>query len=320
MGKLADALRAKYATPEAAVAALGLDAALLGETTEEQDMPQLSPRALVAKGYLTHFLKPKLAADAKLDPLDGILANVTDENWTASIPKVAAAVKTAFAPQLAQDASLDALPGELGSLPPNSAPDAPVVKPPANDAASVEEVVAWLQANGAPPEMIAKMTADLGIAASGGAPPAPPAPPVHNKPPGMDAEKDAEMGEKKDKDDLVTKPAMDEAIEAARASERERLRLTYKAVGDVAPWVGRLDAMAFDSADGVYEKTMGLLGKKVEGIHKDAWWPIIQSMPKPGSERATSGRPMAPRIAQDAAPEMRNATDAFPDLKLISRG
>jgi len=52
----------------------------------------MSRKALLAQGALATFLKPKLAADAKID-LAGILGGVTRENWAKQKPSIATAIQ-----------------------------------------------------------------------------------------------------------------------------------------------------------------------------------------------------------------------------------
>jgi hypothetical protein len=83
--------------------------------------------------------------------------------------------------------------------------------------------------------------------------------------------------------DLVTKPAMDAAIQSAVAAERERAKGVDEAKRTVRPWVGEL-LIAFDSGEAVYRKALSLLN--VEGADKvkdpDALPILLKLTPRPG--------------------------------------
>jgi hypothetical protein len=82
--------------------------------------------------------------------------------------------------------------------------------------------------------------------------------------------------------DLVTKPAMDAAIQSAVAAERERAKGVDEAKRTVRPWVGELQ-MAFDSGEAVYRtalESLGIPGAKT--IHPSALADVLRLTPRPG--------------------------------------
>jgi hypothetical protein len=91
----------------------GLPPAPSPEVPLQQKEPQimatrhanLSRQALLASGALRAYLRPKLAADTKLD-LDPILQPVTVKNWQDQKPKIKAALDSALAGKLAKDAEI----------------------------------------------------------------------------------------------------------------------------------------------------------------------------------------------------------------------
>src|SRR5262245_3165604 len=113
MDKLLEALRSKYRSPQAAVEALGLDAALL--QPQEKAMPKISPAALVTQAALFTYLQPRLAQDAKID-YNPFVAGITSKNYRSQRPVIANRVKTAAKGKLAQDASLEDLNNLLDAL------------------------------------------------------------------------------------------------------------------------------------------------------------------------------------------------------------
>jgi hypothetical protein len=107
MTALGAALRKKFKTPQDALSALGLDAALLGDNKEDEmtTSNRLSPRGMLAKGALLTFLRPRLAQDAKIE-LNPLLAGVTAKNFSRHKSRIEAAIHSAYAQHLAQDADL----------------------------------------------------------------------------------------------------------------------------------------------------------------------------------------------------------------------
>jgi len=373
--EIVEALRRRWNKPEAAAAALGLDAALL--RTEEFAMPNLSMPAAIAKGALLTILTKRVAPGKQIDvmALDSILADVTERNWTrAKRNQVAYRVQSTFHPVIAMDADLGDVPGTLQNLPPNAAPP---LKPATDQ--SPEQIMAWMAAN-CPPEMLAKMKTDLGIehvgapipAPAGGAPHAgpPPAPhpaappPMGAKPPAPDADPmggpppdlaggggppplppppadgmDAgaapaggaapcpAMHSALDEDDTEEDPVDKTAMDAAIKGERENQRRIFAAVEHVRPRVGQLNFMAFDSADDVYRKALGLLNVQgVDKLHPTALRPVYEAhaKPAPAPARQSNGnaRVNHPTMAADSntPEEVLNVAAAFPDLLKITQG
>lgn len=123
--------------------------------------------------------------------------------------------------------------------------------------------------------------------------------------------KDADM---KDKDDekLVSKPAMDAAIKAASDSVRKEMRAIAAAERDVAPFVGALDGMAFDSADAVYKHALELKGIETKDIHPSAFKTILHLQPKAGARPVETGG----GLGMDAA-SVKGFAERFPEASRI---
>lgn len=134
------------------------------------------------------------------------------------------------------------------------------------------------------PKAVDAVSADPPVAETGAKPE--PAAPFKPVPP--------EMSEKDEK--MVSKPAMDAAIEAARKQAvidgRTLAREINEAEKVVRAYVG--DVVAQDSAEGVYKAALGMLGVKTTGIHPSAFRAVLEAQPKPGATRA-------PAVAMDAA-------------------
>jgi len=133
------------------------------------------------------------------------------------------------------------------------------------------------------PEELAQAKA-IAQGGGGGEQEAPPAPDDGGKPPipPDDNAKDQEPGpadqlrlrEEGEQKKMVTKPAMDAAIQAAVKAERARALAVRDAEAFVRPFIGNI-AIAQDSAEGVYKAALDCLGVKVEGVHPTAYRAIL---------------------------------------------
>ncbi len=98
----------------------------------------------------------------------------------------------------------------------------------------------------------------------------------------------------------ATVGAMDAAIAKAKDDTRRETMAQMRSIAEaetfVAPWVGKL-TMAFDSAADVYKAALLALEIDIEGMHPDAYRPVLSAQPKPGEARPVSST----RIAQDAS-------------------
>jgi hypothetical protein len=276
----------------------------------------LSRKAALAKGALI-ALKPKLAADAKLD-LNPILAGVTAANWLVSKPLIASAIK----PKLAKDADLDSVMQLLDSLDGGDEDDLDVglddepTDMPAVDASPVDEICSMLKGKISDEDMSAIESKLRGLKLAGDEEDTPTAAKPEDKPaekpamdnppptPGTNAPGGAPAAKK---DDSVSKPAMDAAIntavKAAEAATIKRLNDIADAKEVAHAYVGKL-SIAFDSAESVYRTALETLGVKVDGIHPSAFRAVLEAQPKPGF--------VQPRIAQDSAVPVDFAS-AFPN-------
>ena len=321
----------------------GSDVVVGDSQPKEIDMKKqaLSRKATLAKGALMVFLKPRMAADAKLN-LDPVLAGVTNATWA----KAKASLIDAIKPKLAKDASiedvialLDSLDGEqpsdLGADEPAAELDANLDNggnskedmPDAVDADPVAEILAMLKG-----KLSDEDHAAVGEKIRGLVKPAeddfpedlkkgkedkkddePKAadepPPFEGKPKAADKDDD--------KDEKVNKAAMDAAIKlavdaASKAAEEKtiaRMRGVQAAEEAVKPFVGKL-TLAADSAEGVYKAALEVMGVKTEGIHASAYKAILEAQPKPGAAK--------PRIASDSA-RPQGFADRFPSAAALRK-
>lgn len=279
---------------------------LNGESTVGKS---LSKKAVLAKGALLAVLKPKMAADAKLD-LNAILVGVNAKNWAEKKPGILDAIKS----KMAKDADLadvvellDKLDGEQ---PDNDdvAQDEPDPK--------CAEILDMLRGK-ISDEDLAQVQAKLSAPAAGGQA----TDDDEDDEPGAMDEPDQTAGaananpkDEKNKDEVpMSKAAMDKAIKlACDATARDveaktiaRLRGISEAEEAVKPYVGKL-AVAMDSAEAVYKSALEILKVDIKDVHPSAYKAILVAQPKPGAEAK-------PRVAQDSAATVStDFLEAFP--------
>lgn len=317
------------------------DAALAGDS-KEKDMTavRLSPGARLAKGALIAYLMPKLAADANI-AVTPLLAGINGKNFKEKRGLLATRVKTAVKGKLAADADVDDIADMLESVEDLCRGEESLDEEPAGNANSAvppyldrdrdrdndgardnvpglsDEAKQFLQSKLSPEDydMLCQM---------------------HEKPAGDEDNDDndegevhhvgAEAGEEepdvvvvnKDrrfardeppdfegKPKLVTKEAMDAAIQAAATATEQRVRNQMRSIADahaeVKPYVGDISHMAFDSAEGVYRHTLKMMG--VDGadtIHESALKTIL-GMQRKTAKKSTPASPLASDAVATAA-------------------
>lgn len=242
----------------------------------------LSRRAAYTSGALMAYLRPKMAADAKLD-LKPIIAGVTGKDWAQQKAKLVTALDAALKGKLAKDADVRDLAQMLDQLEEgvnaeDDLPDEMMTGDDDPDAETEEERK----------ERLAKRAKDKA---------------ARDK-----AAKDADKPDDKKDDDKVEKKAMDAAIAAAEKRTVERLNAIREAERAVRPYIGEL-AMAQDSADAVYKLAFDSLGVDVAGVDPSAFPAMLRLIPKPGDAPR-------PKLATDAA-GAADFTKRFPDAARI---
>ncbi|KVH51185.1 DUF2213 domain-containing protein [Burkholderia diffusa] len=316
-------VRAGRAGPDVAVG----DAALEILTMSKRP---LSRKAALVKGALLAHLKPKLAADAQLNP---ILAALTSANWPTSKAALVAALK----PKLASDADVESLVSLLDSLEgedPGEDEDKPVVAPLAApngaDAGPVDAILSALRGKLSDDDLAEIEPMLRGLKLAGDEEEDDPAEDTPPPTPGTPAPPAASTVTKDS--DVVSRPAMDAALAQVRKDARtamdaamrdvvkqaakdaedaaiRRMRAVADAESFVMPWVGRL-AIAQDSAEAVYRAALDTLGIHLDGIHPSAFRAILEAQPKPGTAR--------PRVALDAAAQ-KGFAERFPHAGAIKQ-
>lgn len=271
---------------------------------ESPDMPKSAPalsrKALLASGALRAYLKPKIAADAKID-FAPMLATVNAKNWKAQKPRIKVALDAAVKGKLAKDADIEDVIEMLDTLDDVTDEIGEVVADPANnpeddgaedgDADMIDRVKEFLAGKLSDEDMasvLAMMKPEVDTSsevkpAVDADKPVVPAPPAVAKP-------------------EVTKAAMDAAIliastRAAKAAETAtiaRLRSIQEAERVVRPYIGEL-AIAQDSAEAVYKLALDTADIDLTGVPPAAYAAMVKMLPNPGAEPT-----QRPRQAMDS--------------------
>ena len=299
----------------------------------------LTRKAAMTMGALHGFLRPKLAADAKLD-LSGVLARVTSKNFAASKPQIISGVQKAIKGKLAQDASveglatlLDALEEEKGggmddplpleTEPSGGLPSGKLDK--SMDAGpdhEVHEALKAFLADKLSPEDMAQVESMISSEAADEDVSETKMKDIKAADEDDEEADEHEMKSAKDKKgardepppfkgmpkpggEMVTKDAMNKAIKAAQ-EEAVRVR---EAERFVRPWVGDL-AMAHDSAEKVYKTALDALNVDVKDVHPSAYKRILEQVPLPSKSKVEAS------LGMDAA-SVKSFAERYPDAARI---
>jgi 8-oxo-dGTP pyrophosphatase MutT (NUDIX family) len=245
----------------------------------------LSRKAVLALGALTVHLKPKLAQDAKID-LVPVLTGITGKNFKAKRGDILSGITRALTGKLAQDANLDDLVGLLDTLDDvtpaeDMEPNAGVPQGKAKDEEPKSGLRDFLKGKLSAEDMAAcdEMLDDQEAMDE-----ADKDDDEDKKRAAAAKDKGAKDEEKKDmvtKEAMDS--AISNAVKVAQDEMQRTQREIREAEEAVRPYVGKL-AMAHDSAAGVYRTALGALGvKNVDTLHVDALKPILQAQPLPGA-------------------------------------
>lgn len=226
-----------------------------------------SRKALLLHGAMLGLIRPKLAADARLD-LEPLLTEITAVNLEARAGQLSVAIAAAAQPCLAADTTLDiddvaSIISSVHEMPmvDDAMPSAPAVTPPKS------------------------------------APKADDADPDDDDEP-KDPPKPAKKAEDADPDDMD--PAMDNAtvigmISDAVAAERRRAAAIQTAREDVAGHIGTVTG-AIDSAADIYKLALDAAGISTTDRPRSAFRHMVAMLPKPGANREPTNR-----VAMDQA-------------------
>lgn len=297
-----------------------LDSAIPGPSAKVKIKMSKRPTvvAALAQGVASQFARSVIAQDAKIDvaPIfDGLLK----KNFAARKPLLVLGLKGALHGKIAKDADLaevEALVDQIEDAVENLADavdDSPAVEveptteTPAVDDGSNTAVLSFLEGKISDEDM-AKLKEMLG-----GETPAIPAVDTAQGAPNLALKKpmakDATLPVPKLPANLITKPALDAAIESARTEERERARSLREAETFCRPFSGNLPAM--DSAEDVYRATCDVLAIPHRGVHASALRPMIEMKTK-----AAPAVPAPKAVAMDSAAQTEISA-LFPNFNRI---
>jgi len=296
-------------------------------TKQEKTMGKsLSKTAVMVKGALMAALKPKMAADSKVDLgslLNSVLAGVKRKNWHEKRPGILAAIK----PKLASDAELSDVVELLDKLE-ESIPKEADTATDDDDPEGLEEIMTMLRGKISDEDlksveemcrqhMAPKMAGDEPQQTAGAANANPKD--TTNK----EVIKDGDGKDKEGKDnyDMVGKAAMDKAIKlASDKAAKDAEQRTVKRMNDiaearevVAPYVGKLE-IAMDSAEQVYKTALETLKVDIDGVHPSAYKAVLMAQQKPGSE----SKPRMHVVATDSAMNA-DMMEAFPNMHRLDK-
>lgn len=276
-----------------------------------------SGKALLVRGALAAYLKPKLAQDAKID-LRQVLLGTTALNYASAKPTIASRLKAATAGKLAKDATLEDMHGLLDSLD-REGEDEEMdgmdeeteeekkkrEEKEAKDKAARDEEAETEEER---EERMKRRKEAKDKAAKDKA--------AKDKSGRDETEEEMAKREQREAEDKaardaepkpVTKAAMDAAIAAAVQKTIENAHAVREAERAVKPWIGEL-AMAQDSAEAVYKLALNSLGVRIKDVHPSAYRAILEAQPKPSGAK--------PRMAVDAA-RAKTFAEANPDVVRI---
>ena len=312
--------------PRVAGAMVGDSAISTLTETFQMSKVLLTRMGSVARGALMIALKPKLAQDAKID-LSPILVNLTQKNFKAKKPGIVSGLKKLTNGKLATDASIDDVIKLVDDLEDNE-----VMEGANTDLETGEEIEPDETMDAEGGELKNFLKGKLGeddfakacdMMKPGGAKDEDETPEEKEAREKKEKEAndkklagDVEEAVKEKTKDMVTKKAMDEAISkavtAATTAVTKNATETLEAREAVHPFVGKLP-IALDSAIGVYQSALGVLG--VEDADKindlGALKAVLKAQTVPGTAPAKK-----PSHALDAA-ATKSLAERFPHAASI---
>ena len=244
----------------------------------------LTAQGQAVRGLLTGILAPRLAADAALKPgdIDKLLKGVALGKYTPQIPLIVADAKAKFGGHLVKDASLDDLPEILEALKAAGGDDdgdegIAVDDDMGEDAGTPgEQLMAMLGKYQIPAEDLDKINGLLTAMA-----PAVPAVADKGKPPAFPA---------KPAGAALPKPTeVPQAMDAAKIRKEtiQQMHALAKAAEEVAPFIGKVDLSAFDSAPALYKIALDQAKIPTEGVDPSAFRAMVGMLQKPDESKPT---------------------------------
>ena len=101
---------------------------------------------------------------------------------------------------------------------------------------------------------------------------------------------------------------MDAAIKTITKNVTDTMAAKFTAAKEIAPYVGDIDPLAFDSAESIYEYALKTGNIKLAKIHKSAYRAMLPLLPR--NDR------LAPPLAMDAAAQTE-LTKKYPHIPAL---
>lgn len=262
-------------------------------------VPLSSRKALIVKGALASFLRPRLLPGVTL-ALDGALGGVNRLNWKTEKEKVLATVIDLATPKLAKDAKLDDLRLAMDRMDDEDDGEAEDDDIGEDDDLTEAEKEAKAKAEEAAKDKRAKDAKRAKDRAARDAKAA------------KDKAKDEKDDDDDDKDEddkakdseIMSKAAMDAAFAEQETRIIDRMNAAIEAREAVRPLVGQV-SLALDSAAAIYKFALDAYKIPVKDVHPSAYKVMVGMIQKPGQTK--------PQMAQDAQPSAALHT-RFPSI------
>ena len=294
---------------------------------------RITPWGHTVKGALATCIAPRLATDSAVKPgeLNALMRGLpAKKTFTDSIPDILSAVDKTFKSRLAKDADLEDLPEILEALksaaeeeeneegedkfkagdeegeelPEGSMDDD-------NDDDDEKEghpgvkLMKMLSGYDIPTEDLEQMNGLITALSKGK---------EGDKmkdefPPKKDAEKRG--GKREETPGAVTKEAMDAAFKTHEKQTREKFAALFAAADRVAPILGKVDTLAFDSADGILKLALDRLEVDTKGVHPSAYGRLLDMA------QTSTRQPVRPSMAVDAK-DLTDFNTMYPNQPIMA--
>lgn len=250
--------------------------------------PLPSRKALLVKGALAGYLRPKLLAGTVL-ALDAALGSVNRLNWKTEKASVIAAVNALAKPKLAKDASLEDMADFLGALDAMEDGEEDDDEIDAEDSDEDDDEKKKKAAEDRKAARDAKRARDKKA---------------------LDEDDEDKRREREAEDKAKDKKAMDSAIETAVSASKAAARAAAEAREFVRPWIGSV-SLAMDEAPAIYKMALDHLKVDTKDVDPSAFKAILGALPKPGQSQPVR------TLAMDSASAVHKR---FPQLARIGQG
>jgi len=236
-------------------------------------MKKLNVQQIALKSGLLGYLGGKLAADSALESgeMATLIEGVTSENYHGLRDVLASTIKSVFTPRLAKDSKLDDLEELLEELEEEGEEGEELEEEDmdAYDCGPLEKALMDLEV---PKEKIAELMKLVPAKADKAMDKAKDEDIDSSESSAMDEDELSKKEKKAMPEPLDNKQAMDAAIQASKSE----IAALFKAAEEVAPLVGKIDALAMDSAASIYKLALDAAGVDVTGVDPSAFRAMVK--------------------------------------------